>query len=433
MSSMLRTFAALGVWGLVVFSGRPWALAQAQPGNAEVKPPRPPNPVLQVQNLPPELDAILLAWSQESAKVQKLQGEHHRFVYDTVFNTEKRAEGVFYYEAPGKGRIDLRPKPIRKDEVSKRTDKMGTPFKLEADRAERWICNGEDIWQVNDETKQVDAFPIPQANQGQNIMDGPMPFLFGMPPAKAKMRYWLKLLQENEQQAVIEVLPKLQLDAANWKKATVILDKAMYLPRAVQLINPAGTTETVYTFGQFQVNKDNGGWIQMVFGGDVDPFRPKLPGYAIKVHKPPQPEGQQPANTLPSVAGLTWKEAKELLEQLDCQVQFVKGQKATQGQLNYRVYQQDPAPKTPLAKGLQVKLTIYDVGPVPNIVGLHWKAAGKALEEGGYKVKYLPGQATTDEKQLYLVYQQSPVAGQQADYGSEITLTVYNKPQTAAN
>jgi TIGR03009 family protein len=390
-----------------------------------------------VQKLSPELERVLKAWSEKSAKVEKLQGTHQRWVYEMVFNTEKRAEGVFYYEAPGKGRIDLRPKVIGKDEVSPKRDKDGQPFKLIADRAERWICDGKEIWQVNDEARQVDAFPIPQENQGQNIMDGPMPFLFGMPPEKAKMRYSLKLLKEDPKQAVILVHPRLQLDAANWQKATVILDKTLYLPWAVQLIDPTGKTETVYTFGQFEVNpKEKSKVLIAVFGPEEDPFRPKLKGYNVLVHTPPENGAGAPPNpkVLPSVAGLSHEEATKLLKQLGCEVQLFRGQKkAPEGKLNFKVYNQEPAAKTPLQPGLKVKLTVYDVGPVPNTLGLHWKAAGQKLEEAGYKVRYEPGTTTTDEKQLYMVYQQSPSAGEQVDYGSEITLTVYNKPQTAAN
>jgi TIGR03009 family protein len=431
---MLRPSAILGVWGLVVFSGLNWVLAQQPEGNAQVREPRPPNAALQVQNLPPALEKLLLTWSQKSAMVEKLQGTHHRFVYDTVFNTEKRAEGVFYYEAPGKGRIDLKPKEIEKGDKSARLDPMGQPFKLIADRAERWICDGTQIWQVNDETKQVDAFPIPKENQGQNIMDGPMPFLFGMPPEKAKMRYSLKLLKEDQKEAVIEVRPRLQVDAANWQKATVRLDKTLYLPWAVQLIDPTGKTETVYTFGQFKINEEKSKLLMAFFGPDPDPFRPKLNGYNFLVHTPPANGAGAPPNVLPSVAGLGHEEASKLLKQLGCEVQLFRGQKkAPEGKLTFKVYNQEPPAKTPLQPGLKVKLTVYDVGPVPNTLGLHWKAAGQKLEEAGYKVRYEPGTATTDEKQLYMVYQQSPSAGDQVDYGSEITLTVYNKPQTAAN
>jgi TIGR03009 family protein len=328
---MLTSSVVLGVWSLVVWSGQPAAFAQQPAGNAEVRQPRPQNAALQVQNLPQELERLLLAWSQNSAKIQKLQGRHLRHVYDTVFNVEKRSMGVFYYEGPGKGRIDLTPAPIQNGQVSERKDAQGQTFKLQADRPERWMCDGKDIWQVNDTLKQVDIFPIPQENQGQNIMDGPMPFLFGMPPAKAKMRYHLKLISEDKDRAMIEVLPRLQVDAANWKKALVILDKTLYLPTAVKLIDPSGNLETVYQFGEFQVNKKDPNWLQVAFGADPDPFRPELKGYARLVHKP--------GLEMPSVAGLGYNDAKALLEKLGFPVKHQYGKTASEDKLTYVVYE----------------------------------------------------------------------------------------------
>src|SRR5690606_19119910 len=117
-----------------------------------------------------------------------------------------------------KGRLDIKPADI-KGEVSLMKGKDKKPFKLQADRAERWICDGESIWQVNDATRQVDIFKIPEENQGQNIMDTPMPFLFGMPPEKAKMRYQLQLVRDDPKEAMIRVLPRWPGDAADWKEA----------------------------------------------------------------------------------------------------------------------------------------------------------------------------------------------------------------------
>ena len=432
MSRMLTSSIVLGVWSLAVWSGTP-ALAQAPPGNAQVREPRPQNANLQIQQLPKELEALLQAWSQNNAKIQKLQGEHHRHVYDLVFNVEKRSMGVFYYEAPGKGRIDLKPAPIRNGEVSGKIDKAaGKPFKLQADRAEKWICDGKVIWQVNDVAKQVDVYAIPAENQGQNIMDGPMPFLFGMPPDKAKMRYVLTLIEETPQMAMIKVLPRWQVDAVNWREAQIILDKKLYLPTAVKLIDPAGNQETVYRFEKFEVNKPDVGWLQKVFGVDPDPFRPKLRGYTFKVHNAGE---QSPPDkpVVPSVAGLGWNDAKELLENLDCKVTIFAGQQAPQGPLSHTVYQQDPAPKTPLKAGMEVKLTIYQLPPgcVPPVKGFFWKNAGAMLEKAGYKVKYLAGQVPTNPDDLYEVYEQAPAGGQPLQAGGEVTLTVFNKAQSA--
>ncbi len=443
MSRMLASLIVVGGWSVFGLGVLPAVFAQVQPGNPTARQPRPGNAALQVQNLSPQLEQLLRVWSQQSAGVQKLQGTHRRFVYDKVFQVEKRAMGVFYYEAPGKGRIDLSEAPIANGEQSRRLGEDGkTPYKLQPDRPERWTCDGKDIWQVNDVTKQVEVFPIPKENQGQNIMDGPLPFLFGMPPEKAKRRYFLKLISETKEQAVLEVHPRTPLDAKNWKQARVIIDKSLYLPRAVQLIAPAGNSETVYTFSDFKVNSNGPNLIQKIFRTeDENPFRPRLPGYTFKVHNPQenQPQAPQaPGEYVPTVAGLGWKDAKERLEKLGCQVKIFTGQKAPQEKFTYVVYDQKPAAKSPLKKGQEVMLTIYDKAPVqvavnnppavPAVQGMFWKDAGQKLEQAGYKVKYVPGQAAPSQDKTYLVYQQTPNAGQTLAKGGEITLTVYNKP-----
>jgi len=436
MSRKLAYIVAFA-WGVIALSETSPLSAQTNPG---VRPrPNPAN--LQVQQLSPQLEQLLKVWSQRSAQIHKLQGTHHRFVYDSVFSVDKRATGAFYYEAPGKGRIDLKPAEIPRGAVSKKVDKTGKPYKVQADRAERWICDGKDIWQVNEATRQIERFPIPPENQGQNIMDGPMPFLFGMPPAKAKRRYFLKLINEDQNRAVLQVNPRLQVDAANWKEAKVILDKTLYLPTAVQLTDPAGNLVTTYTFGEFKINDDNNkNWIvKFITGGkDEDPFRPNFKGYQVTVHNPGKENANPGAAQMPSVAGLGWKPAQDLLEKLGSKVQIYTGQKAPQQKLTHVVYEQKPAAKTPLQAGQPVVLTIYDkalvqmvqapaAGRVPAVSGLFWKDAGKKLEEAGYKVKYLPGKAADAKEKVYMVYEQVPGAGQQLQEGGEVTLTVYNK------
>ena len=123
--------------------------------------------------------------------------------------------------------------------------------------------------------------------RGQNIINGPLPFLFGMPPEKAKLRYQFTLLKENKQKVMLAVKPRWQQDAANWREAKVILDKNnRYLPEAVQLIDPTGNLETVYTFGRLIVDKT-----QIIFR---DPFNPHLFRYKLVTKAPPAGPAKKP-------------------------------------------------------------------------------------------------------------------------------------------
>ena len=256
---------------------------------------------------------------------------------------EKRADGAFYYEAPDKGRIDIVGAKIKPGQLG-RPIKGGGHFKLQADRPERWICDGKQIMQINDKEKTVERFPIPPQARGINIMDGPLPFLFGMPAAKAKRRYKIKITKESDREVRLAVQPRWAQDAANWREAQVILLKPDYLPSAVQMIDPGGNLETVYTFSRLQANR------KRVLPWAGDPFRPSLRGYRMVQRNPP----------VPAVLGEPWKAAKTRLEKAGYKVKLLRGKVAPNNALVFRVYEQKPKPATPLAKGATVELTLYN-------------------------------------------------------------------------
>ena len=77
--------------------------------------------------------------------------------------------------------------------------------------------------------------------QGQQIADGPLPFLFGADADKLKQRYWLKLDQQQNQDASqiwIIALPKFQAQAADFTEVDVILDAKELLPLYMQVWMP---------------------------------------------------------------------------------------------------------------------------------------------------------------------------------------------------
>ncbi len=358
---------------------------------------RPDGEPLRIENVPPELMLHLKHWERASAKIEKLQGRHRRFVYDLVFEVEKRSDGLFYYEAPDKGRIDITPGKIEKGDKSKRESaKTKQPFKLEADRSERWVCTGQEVLQINDSEKSYEMYHIPPQHQGANIMEGPLPFLFGMPADKAIRRFHLTLLRQTETAVTISARPRWQSDAQNYREAKIMLDisEGRYLPSAVQLIDPSGNLETVYTFLELQVNKKP--IFPALWGGN--PFQPNLKSYRLIVNEPTiagPPNGTPPRNpndprapervaanpvsnpaapranplanpnfpprpeTVPSVVGLDWEDATKVLKELGCTVKYVEGEVATEEKLVFRVYEQQPKPRTPLSSGQVVYLRLY--------------------------------------------------------------------------
>ncbi len=349
----------LAAAGLPLLAGLP--LAAQEPGRARVAsapaapggalPERPAATPLQQTAVSPALEKVLVDWHRRTQGIGKLQGGHRRWTYDMTFMTEKRAEGKFFYEGPDKGRIDVTPVDPKDD---RNPPKPG--FSLQIDQTQSWICDGASVLQIDAVAKTYEATAIPPQHQGQNIMDGPLPFLFGMPPEKAKQRYDIALVSETPQEVVLAIRPRWREDAANWQKADVRLAKATYLPTAVQLLDPAGTKQTVYSFGGVEINPSN---IFDLFKGS--PFKPNLYGLKqVQNSAPVQPIGAEGA---PSMIGVRHDQAKQMLEARGYKVRIVRGPAAPNPQVVFHVKEQFPLPKQAIEPGGTVTLTLFDQMP----------------------------------------------------------------------
>ncbi|MFT4558454.1 MAG: TIGR03009 family protein, partial [Planctomycetaceae bacterium] len=341
-----------------------------------------------------QLDQILTEWHKQSVGIKRLEGEHVRIIYDYVFGVATRAEGKFYYEAPDKGRIDLVPdkqgQGKKFPKINPSTNKK-VELTAQPDQPERWICDGKQVLVIDEVQKSAQQFPLPPAARGNNIMDGPLPFLFGMPPEKAKQRYRMKLLQANAKDIDIIVYPRWKQDLANYKWARIRIERGTMLPMAVQMLDPAGSRETVYTFPRVAKNPKKG-WIPNFIWKEKDVFKPDLSKYNIQAAEvaPNQLAEKEPAvvpnrrQLVPAVVGFEFKKAEALLQKSGYTVKMLRGEPAKRSELTYRVQKQTPAPKTAVQNGSVVALTLYmpaiqqtsgDVArPVvlPKVLGAHW-------------------------------------------------------------
>ena len=464
----LRISLCAGFVGIVLFSAPPVTAQQAPatgsprtPSTSRQQPAAPQIDVTQeLAALPQELREVLEQWYQSSQKIEKLHGEHCRFVYDYVFNVEKHAVGKFYYEAPSRGRIDLAPKKISRDKNVKRhpETRETAEFSVRPESAERWICDGEQILVIDETQKTVEQFEIPQASRGRNIMDGPLPFLFGMPPEKAVSRYQLRLENLSRQHFDLLAVPRWKQDAANYKWARIRIERQTMLPMAVQMLDPAGTRETVYTFPQIEKNPrpnllTGGKLFQRIFGTS-DPFRPSLRGYEVQAASQPTAGNRETAvagttppakgnpipadadkSAVPAVIGFNYTEAEQIIKRSGYPVKFYRGEPATNEQLKFRVASQEPPPRTPLNPGQLVKLTLYtEPAPagVPSVIGLSWKEAEALLKSRKLTVKFRRGKTAPRDTDVFQVYEQSPPGGTPATQGGNVTLTLYTKPATGS-
>jgi TIGR03009 family protein len=225
----------------------------------------------------PEVLQILRDWETTTKKYQRLEGDFHKYTYDLTFMVEKRAIGEFYYESPDKGAYQLKPdSKVTKGMVNnKPVNGENVKLTVGADRPDRWICTGKEVFQFDDPQKTYHMVLIPKEHQGTNIINGPLPFLLGMEANLAKKRWEFKLLKRTESQIWLSARPLQQQDATLYQYATIILDSQTFLPSAVRMLDPAGTVEIVHTFGKLKINKNAANWLGQ------NPLKPDLKGYKM--------------------------------------------------------------------------------------------------------------------------------------------------------
>lgn len=204
----------------------------------------------------PALNEILTKWEQHTANIQTLSGKYRRTVFDTVFEVEMRGDGLFYFEAPDKGRIDVEPAEIKSDQVSNRKGSTGKPYSIRPGLAEKWICDGRNVAQAVVRQKVYGKYGIPPAMRGSNVMNGPLRFLFGLPAEKAKERYVIRINKDtNADRVCLDIMPRRKPDRIDWVEAEVILDRRTFLPLVVKLKDAGGSRETVYDFSELHGNE----------------------------------------------------------------------------------------------------------------------------------------------------------------------------------
>ncbi|MEM8678860.1 MAG: TIGR03009 domain-containing protein, partial [Planctomycetota bacterium] len=182
------------------------------------------------------LDQLLTHWERRSSAVKTYSCTFQRFEYDMVFGPEDpnvhktQAEGIIRYSAPDKGEFNV-------TRLGKNPD-----FKMEAvSHVEHWICDGNSVFELNPQKQQLIEQKLPESMKGQQIADGPLPFMFGAKKDKLIARYWIREIKPPENRPNeywIEAFPRTRADAVNFAMVRVILDQKTFLPNALQVFPP---------------------------------------------------------------------------------------------------------------------------------------------------------------------------------------------------
>ncbi len=255
---------------------------------------------------------VLNWWEQSSSKIERYRCKFTRWEYDPAFvkadpKTGKSpairvSYGEIKYAKPDKGLFKVT-KSLHYNPPKNPGDEAQY-LPQEGEVGEHWVCNGKSIFEFNGEKKKLIEHQLPPDMQGQAIIDGPLPFLFGANAAKIQERYWVGVFTPKTAKGEywLEAWPKRAEDAKNYLKVEVIIAEADFLPKAIQIYNRAGNqsnpSSSVLTFEEREVN-----FALNPIPGIVDPigifFRefhePKAPfGWTKEVIKFDAASGAQP-------------------------------------------------------------------------------------------------------------------------------------------
>lgn len=235
----------------------PAVAGQPQQGFGQAAPPVPFQLTPQQQAA---LDKALQTWEKTSQGIQTLECEVHRWEYDVVFNKTTYGIGDLKFKSPDQGKYLI-------NEANQQT---GEIIKV----AEHWVCDGENIYEFDYVNKRQIVRELPDELKGKAIADGPLPFLFGAEAKKLKARYWMRLIQpppNNPNKICLEAFPKHQRDAANFRRAEVMLDQN-WMPYALMLEMPNGKSRTTHMFKDPAVNSNLKKVLDIIFKDTNVPF-----------------------------------------------------------------------------------------------------------------------------------------------------------------
>lgn len=185
-----------------------------------------------------QLDQVLLQWQRRSQAIKSFTCSLTRWEWDAVFQKKTIGVGELKYSAPDRGLYKV------KDKQS-------------GDMLDHWVCDGKSIFEFNYTKKELIERVLPADMRGKAIADGPLPFIFGADAVKLKQRYWMRLIappKGQEDKICLEAFPRTQQDAANFRRAELLLNPSDMLPFALHIDLTNGKNWTAHQFYEIVTN-----------------------------------------------------------------------------------------------------------------------------------------------------------------------------------
>jgi TIGR03009 family protein len=199
-------------------------------------------------------DEVLNYWEHHSGKIERYRSDFQRWEYDTQnFHPTKfqtSATGKIMYAQPDKGLFEVTSLHVGK----KQADGTVLYEKQQATEFEKWICDGATVFEFDHRNKQLIERGLPPEMRGKQIVEGPLPFLFGAKKPQIEARYWVRVNPEKKDVFWLEAVPKLRDDAANFRQVDIVIpDDKDFLPEAI-ILRHRGGTQTTFQFTNRETN-----------------------------------------------------------------------------------------------------------------------------------------------------------------------------------
>jgi len=214
------------------------------------------------------VDQILQMWENESSKINTFNSRFELWEYDLVFGPGSeipalKSVGQLTYSKPDKGSFKI-------EEIRRYQPKVANTPPQESDWVlqdkevgAHWVCDGKAVYEYKHEKKQLIVQPLPPDLQGKEIINGPLPFLFGAKAEELNRRYWIRSKQGAPATIWLEAYPRTQADAANYHHVEIMLDRKSMQPNAIKVHSPNNQSHSVYMFDKPTIN----GKLNALLGG----------------------------------------------------------------------------------------------------------------------------------------------------------------------
>ena len=218
------------------------------------------------RDLPPEVRNALRNWESSARETLSLEANIRRFTYEAGTHVEQRAVGELSYASEPVVRCTLRPAPIDPAERSHRRTADGGAYDLMPAPAESWHYTPSEIrffhrpgepafvlHHTAGRAVRAVSHELAPIDLREHVIP-PWDLLFRVSATSLAERFHVRLC-ENEHLMTWSFIPRQPGDVGGFREMRVLVETTTWLPTAVQLLNPGGDVETVYTFHYTQVRR----------------------------------------------------------------------------------------------------------------------------------------------------------------------------------